>query len=249
MNEQIFQIGSFYLARPRSSPGTSRADKPSTRCIRLATAQCSTPTNRPSSPTARDQARVKDQPDKTGPAPTWPRFQPAQVAWIQPATAHLHCPTVRARARERGINSVGRWGSVVQSSPISSLGVRRSPMYPGTMMNSSGTSRTPTPDMRVTRPPRQARPGRCCRRGSELASTRRVDQALPSSSGPLCAYPHYFKAVVSVSRSWAEKVDVCRTGPSFPCRQITDGVSWVSNKAAVLAGGRRDSSTEVRLHA
>ena len=227
----------------------SRADKPSTRYIRRSTARRSTPADRPSSPTATDQARIKDQPDKTCPTPGWPRFQPAQVAWF---SVGAHTPALRhrrARARERGVSSGGLWGLVVQASPISSSGVGRSPMYPGTVMNSSGTSRTHTPDMRIARPACNARPGCCRRRRLESALTPRVDQLLPSSPGTLRTSPDLSRAVVSVGRSWVERVDVCRAGLSFPCCQTPDCVLWAFQKAAVLAKGRRDPNTEVGLHA
>jgi hypothetical protein len=48
----------------------------------------------------------------------------------------------------------------------------------------------------------------------EFARTCRVDQGLARSSGTIPAYPYYSKVIVSVRRSWVEKVDVGRAGLS-----------------------------------
>ena len=87
-------------------------------------------------------------------------------------------------------------------------------MHPGTMMNSSGQSRTSTTDMRVALSPIEAGPGRCHRSRLQLARTARIDQVLPRSSVTVVTYPYYSKAVISLRRSWVEKVDLDRAGLS-----------------------------------
>ena len=57
----------------------SRIDSRSTRCMRLISAHCSTPTTHTSSPDRSDQASVRTRPDEPDPAPGGSTFQPAQV--------------------------------------------------------------------------------------------------------------------------------------------------------------------------
>src|SRR3954470_3284324 len=57
----------------------SRIDNRSTRCMRLISAHCSTPTTRLLLARADAQARGRTQPDAPNPTPKWVTFRPAQL--------------------------------------------------------------------------------------------------------------------------------------------------------------------------
>src|SRR4051794_28928346 len=63
----------------------SRIENRSTRCMRLISAHCSTPTTPSSSPDQSDQARVRTRPDDPDPAPGGPLFDRRRWTTIHPA--------------------------------------------------------------------------------------------------------------------------------------------------------------------
>src|SRR3954464_4333407 len=63
----------------------SRIDSRSTRCMRLISAHCSTPTTPSSPPDHTDQARVRTRPDEPDPTPGGPLFDRRRWTTIHPA--------------------------------------------------------------------------------------------------------------------------------------------------------------------